>query len=120
MTSRAGRSLVLVLAVLAAWVTGCGGDARPARERVLARIPADVMAVVAASAPTLADPRLRAVVDVLRPRWPARLSCALDAVLAAEHAALGVTAARSGVLVLETRREPTCPALSRIADRTYV
>lgn len=109
MISRAALAFVVVAAA-------CGGDdARAPRERVLARIPAGVMAVVAADGEALAHARTRAVIDVLRPRWPARLGCAIDAALAADHVALGVTPARAAVLVLETRAEVRCAALSRVA-----
>ncbi len=112
MTSRAASALVLALAA-------CGGEPPP-RERVLARIPASSMAVLAASSPSLAHPQLRGVVDVLRPAWPSRLGCAIDAALAADHIALGITQARSATLVIETRAEVTCPALAKITDRLWV
>ncbi|MDB4960750.1 MAG: hypothetical protein JWP01_749 [Myxococcales bacterium] len=81
------------------------GDDRPARERLLARIAADSAVVITAAGPTLTQPRMRAVIDVLRPHGPARMGCAID--LAADHVALGVTEARSAVLVIESRRDPT-------------
>lgn len=112
MISRASSALLLGLAT-------CGTEP-PARERVLARIPAGSIAVVAANGPSLAHPRLREVVDVLRPVWPSRLGCAIDAALAADHIALGITQARAATLVIETRAEVSCPALAKIADRLWV
>jgi len=77
------------------------------------------MAVLAADGAILAHPRLRAVVDVLRPAWPARLGCAIDAALAADHVALGISASRSATLVIETRAKIECPALTKLASRIY-
>src|SRR5665647_559611 len=113
MTSRGHGALALVIAA-------CGRGDPPPRERVLARIPASAMAVFAASGPSLADPRLRAVVDVLRPAWPSRLGCAIDAALAADHVALGITQARSATLVIETRAQITCPALRKLGRGLWV
>lgn len=112
MTSRAASALVLALAA-------CGADRAP-RERVLARTPATSFAVIAASSPSLAHPRLRAVVDVLRPVWPSRLGCAIDAALAADHVALGITLARSATLVIETRADVRCPALAKLGDGLWI
>jgi len=101
-------------------IAACGGDDPPARERVLARIPATSMAVLAAAGPSLAHPRLRAVIDVLRPMWPTRLGCAIDAALAADHVALGISASRSATLVIETGAKVACPALAKLSGRIYV
>ncbi len=114
MTSRAhGAAIALVIAA-------CGGGDPPAREQVLARIPATSMAVLAASGPSLAHSRLREVIDVLRPAWPTRLGCAIDAALAADHVALGISHTRSATLVLQTRAEVSCPALEKLADQLWV
>jgi len=111
MTSRARRVLAAAAIVCA---TACHDEPRPTRERVLAHIPDDVMLVIATDGATLAAPRTRAVLDVLRPRWPERLGCAIDAARVARHVAVGITRARSAVLVLELAEAPTCPALSRL------
>jgi hypothetical protein len=101
-------------------IAACGGTEAPPRERVLARIPATSIAVLAADGSTLAHPRLRAVIDVLRPVWPTRLGCAIDAALSADHVALGISASRSATLVIETHAKLDCPALTKLADRMYV
>ncbi|MBL9017043.1 MAG: hypothetical protein JNL83_22850 [Myxococcales bacterium] len=111
MSSRA----LLVIAALAA----CHGRPAPPRQRVLERIPADARVVVAADGAVLAAPRMRAVVDVLRPRWPARFGCVIDAALAGDHAALGIGAQGDLVVVIATRAAVTCPALSRLADSVW-
>jgi hypothetical protein len=112
MSSRARWSLAVAVT---ACVTACRGEApRPARERVLSHIPDDVMLVVATDGPTLATPRAQAMLDVLRPRWPERLGCAIDAAKAARDVALGITRARAAVLVLELSDAPACAALSRL------
>ncbi len=106
------RACVLVLAASAA----CHGRVPPPRERVLARIPASSQVVFAADGPALAAPRMRAVVDVLRPRWPARFGCVIDAALAGEHVAVGISATRDMTVVISTRAAVTCPELSKIGD----
>ena len=106
------RGLVLAIAVLAA----CHGRTAPPRERVLARIPAGVPIVVAADGPALSAPRMRTVVDVLRPHWPARFGCVFDAALSGDHVAVGITAERDLTVVIATRAAVTCPGLSKIDD----
>ncbi len=116
MSSRAAWALVL-------WSTAsvaCKAPAPPARERLLARIPADAPIVVAADGPALAAPRLRAVVDVLRPRWPARFGCVVDAALAGEHVALGMAAAGDVTVVIATPAKLACPPLSQIEPGLWV
>lgn len=103
---------VLVLAASAA----CHGRTPPPRERVLARIPGASQVVFAADGPALAGPRMRAVVDVLRPRWPARFGCVIDTALAGDHAAVGISATRDMIVVIATRAAVTCPGLSKIGD----
>lgn len=87
---------------------------------MLARIPAGVTIVVAAAGSALAAPRMRAVVDVLRPRWPARFGCVVDAALASDHVAVGITAERDMTVVVATRAPVTCQGLSRIGDGMWV
>lgn len=94
--------------------------APPPRERVLAKIPADAQLVVAADGPALASPRIRAVVDVLRPRWPARFGCVIDAALASEHAAVGISEARDVTVVIATRAKIECAPLSRLGGDLWV
>lgn len=108
MSSRA----LLVIAALAA----CHGRAAPPRERVLARIPGDARVVIAADGPVLAAPRVRAVVDVLRPRWPQSFGCVIDAALASDHAAASVGEAGELVVVIATRAKVTCPMLSKLEE----
>ncbi|MBA3461443.1 MAG: PDZ domain-containing protein [Deltaproteobacteria bacterium] len=110
------RGLVLAIAVLAA----CQERTAPPRERVLARIPNGVPIVLSADGPALAAPRMRAVVDVLRPRWPARFGCVIDAALAADHVAVGISAERDLTVVIATRAPMTCPGLSKIGDGMWV
>ena len=99
MSSRAAGLLLV-------WSTACSACRSPAapppRERVLAQIPADAQIVLAADGPALASARIRAVVDVLRPRWPARFGCVIDAALAGQHVAVGITAARDMTVVIAT------------------
>lgn len=111
MSSRAACVLVLV------GIAACHRRSPPpARERVLAKIPQDSEIVVAANGPALATPRIRAVVDVLRPRWPTRFGCVIDAALAGEHVAVGISATRDVTVVISTGARVTCPGLSKIGD----
>ena len=106
---------LLVIAALAA----CHGRAAPPRQRVLERIPGDAQVVLAADGPVLSAPRMRAVVDVLRPRWPARFGCVIDAALAGDHAALGIREGGDFVVVIATRARVDCPALSKLGDNVW-
>ncbi len=110
MSSRAPYVLALICSA------ACHGRTAPARDRVLARVPADSQIVLAADGPVLAAPRMRAVVDVLRPRWPTRFGCVIDAALAGDHVALGITAERDLTVVIASRAPIRCPSLSRIGD----
>ena len=112
MSSRAAWLLIAVAA--------CHGRSTPPRERVLARIPADAQIVLAADGPVLATARVRGVVDVLRPRWPARFGCVIDAALVGDHVAVGISATRDLTLVLATRAAVTCPGLSQLGDGLWV
>lgn len=108
MSSRA----LLVIAALAA----CHGRAAPPRQRVLERIPAEVSVVIAADGPVLAAPRARAVVELVRPRWPDRFGCVIEAALASDHVAVGATGSGDLVVVIATRAEVRCAALSKLGD----
>ncbi len=110
MSSRAVYVLALV------WTTACHCGRAPQRDRVLARIPATAQVVVAADGPVLATPRMRAVVEVLRPHWPTRFGCVIDAALAGDHVALGITAQRDLTVVIASRAAVACPSLSKIGD----
>ena len=101
-------------------VAACGGNARPARDRVLDKIPAGVTAVIAADARALAHPRLRAIVDVVRGELPAGLDCVVDAVLAGDHVAAGLGAAGDITIALVTRAHVRCPALGRGEDDVWI
>ncbi len=116
MSSRAVRLLLLWSTAC----TGCRGASPPPRERVLARIPADAQIVLAADGPALSTPRMRAVVDVLRPRWPARFGCVIDAAIAGDHVAVGISAARDMTVVIATRATVTCPPLSKIGENLWI
>jgi hypothetical protein len=108
-------SLASVLAVglvAGALVTACH-PAPTARERVLAALPSDAVAVVVADGRALAHPRVRGVLDVLAARWPASLACLVDA--AAVSDAIGVTVDRASnvTALLALPRPPRCAVLSQ-------
>lgn len=109
---------LLALACFAACHGRSDAGAR-ARERVLARIPADATAVLAADGSALAHPRIRGVIDVLAPRWPARMACAIDAMLGGEQIAIGI-GPRGTTLVIATSVAVECPALSNLGDGLWV
>ncbi|MDX2088120.1 MAG: hypothetical protein SFX73_09725 [Kofleriaceae bacterium] len=106
------------LACVAACHEGTGTSAQ-ARERVLARIDDDATVVIAAQGRALSHPHVRAVIDVLRPRWPARMGCAIDAMFTAEDVAVGI-APRGTTVVIETTAQVTCPTLSNVGGRLWV
>lgn len=108
----------LALACVAACHDRTGTGAL-ARERVLARIDDAATVVIAADARALSHPHMRAVVDVLRPRWPARMGCAIDTMFTADQIAVGI-APRGTTVVIETTAAVTCPALSNVGGGIWV
>jgi hypothetical protein len=106
------RALLGVLAV----VTACHRTSPSPRERVLARLAADSELVLVADGSALATPESRAVLDVLRPQWPATLGCVIDAAQTGEQIAIGIAANEATTIVLSTHGAVRCPALSRVDD----
>lgn len=108
----------------AMWVlvaaAACGRPEPVSRARVLATIPATAAVIVAADGHALAHPRIRGVLDVVRPELPVALGCVLDAALASEHVAAGLARDGAMTIAIATRARVTCPALSRIADGLWV
>ena len=101
-------------------LAGCGGNARPARDRVLDKIPAGVTAIVAADSRALSHGRFRALVDALRSEVPAGFDCVVDAALAGEHLAAGIGPSGELTIALATRAHVRCAALSRIDDDLWI
>jgi len=102
--------LSLGLAIAAA---ACHRGSHGPRDRVLAGLPADAVAVAIADGKALAHPRIRGALDALAARWPAGLGCLVDAAVASD--AVGVTVDRaSNITVLAALpRPPRCAALSQ-------
>jgi len=94
-------------------VAACRAPAPTARERVLAGLPGDAVAVIAADGRALSHPRIRALLDVAAARWPASLGCVIDAAVASD--AIGLTVDRAGniAVLAALPRPPRCPALSQ-------
>jgi hypothetical protein len=107
---------VWALAVVAA----CGGDAPPARARVLAQIPANATTIFAADGRALSHTRFRPIVDVLRTEIPAGLDCVVDAALAGDAVAAGVGARGEVTVALATRAHVSCAALSKIDGDLWI
>jgi hypothetical protein len=91
-------------------------DGEPSRARVLAKLPAASIAVLAADGHALVQPRFHAVIDALRPEIPSSLDCVVDAALGSEHVAIALTRERGVVVALDTHLPVKCHALSRIDD----
>jgi hypothetical protein len=100
-------------------LAGCHRTPDP-RERALALLPGAAQLVGAADGAALADPAVRRVVDVARPRVAAELGCVIDAALAADAVAVAATRTTGVAIVIATRSAPRCPALSRIDDELYL
>ncbi len=101
-------------------LVACGhAGAQSARERVLAKLPADAGTVIAADARVLASPAVRGVIDVLRPRWPASLGCVVDTALASDQVGIAITA--DGTTIIGAGRASIpCAAVSRIDGDLWV
>ncbi len=98
---------------------GCHRQVSSERERVLAAISSSVGLVVAAQGSVLASSRVRPIIDMLRPRWPASLGCVIDAALTADEVALGV-APDGTTVAIATHAALRCPELSRLGTDLYV
>jgi hypothetical protein len=111
-----GFSVALLVAAAAA----CHRPPQTARERVLAGLPADVVAVAVADGRALSHPRVRGVLDVVAARWPASLGCLIDAAIASD--AVGATVDRAGnvALLAALPRPPRCAALSQRAPGLWI
>lgn len=109
-----------VSVAVALGATACADARKTQREIVLEKIPAGVTAVVVAEGKALAGVRMRQVVDVLRPELPSSVGCAIDAALACDELALGIGRDHSLTLVVATRADVKCPALSQVANGLWV
>jgi hypothetical protein len=98
------------LAIVAA---ACHRAPASPRERVLAGLPADAVAVVAADGRALAHPQIRAVLDVLAARWPASLGCLVDAAVASDAVGASIDRASNLTVLVAPPRPPRCAALSQ-------
>ena len=108
------------LAFCVAALAACRGAGPTARDRLLAEITGGATIVVVADGAALADPRGRAVLDVVAAQWPPGMGCVVEAALAADQAALAVDAGRNVTALLATAAAPICPALSQRAPGLWV
>src|SRR5258705_5564954 len=98
-SSNAVPAPIAVAVLGAALGTACHRSAPTPRERVLAGLPADAVAVVAADGRALSHPRIRGALDVVAARWPASLGCVVDAALASDAVAATVDRAGNAALL---------------------
>ena len=81
-------------------------------------LPSTAQLVMAADGTALTP--FRVVIDATRPHMPADFGCVLDAALTSESVALGHAPRIGTTIVIHTRAHVACPALSKIAEHTYV
>lgn len=120
--TRNARAALGVLVVLSAsFAAGAcrGAPARP-RDRVLAGLPGDVVAVAIADGRALAHPRIRSVLDALAARWPTSLGCLVDAAVASDAVGVTIDRASNVTAVVALARDPHCPALSQRAPGLWI
>jgi hypothetical protein len=111
---------VATVALGVALGAACHRSAPTPRERVLAGLPADAVAVVAADGRALSHPRIRGVLDVVAARWPASLGCVVDAAVASDAVAATLDRAGNAALLIALPRSPSCPALSQRAPGLWI
>jgi len=105
------------IAAILCCAAACDRPGEAARDRLLAAVRGDAVLVAVADSRAIAHPRVRGVLDVIAARWPARMSCVLEAAFAGEAAALTVD--RSGSITAliatsgATTGAPRCAALSQ-------
>jgi hypothetical protein len=107
---------VAILAIVAA----CHRDGPSPRERALSRLPGASQILVAADGAALADPAIRRVIDVARPRIPASFGCVVDAALSSQAAALSADRTGIAIAIVTHADVPRCPALSKVAPDVWV
>jgi|SRR5882672_2614712 len=116
--SKAG--LVTAVAIAGLGLGACPRAAPTPRERVLAGLPGDAIAVVAADGRALSHPRIRGALDAVAARWPASLSCVVDAAIASDAVAATVDRAGNTALLVALPRPPRCAALSQRAPGLWI
>lgn len=118
------KAVPVAVAVVVAVALGPGAAChRPAptpRERVLAGLPAGVVAVVAADGRALSHPRIRGALDAVAARWPASLGCVVDTAAASDAVAATVDRAGNTALLVALPRPPRCPAFSQRAPGLWI
>ena len=108
--SRAVLPQVVALGLAAA---ACHRGSHGPRDRVLAGLSADAVAVAVADGRALAHPRIRGVLDVLAARWPASLGCLVDAAVASDAVGVAVDRASNITVLAALPRPPRCAVLSQ-------
>ena len=101
-------------------LVACHGDPPADRARVLDQIPGTASSVLAADGKVLSQPRIRPLVDALRPEVPAGLDCALDAALQSEQVAVGIEPSGDVTIAIATRAHVQCAALSQVASGLWI
>jgi hypothetical protein len=116
----ARTALAAAVAVAGLGLGACHRSPPTPRERVLAGLPGDAVAVVAADGQALSHPRIRGAFDAVAARWPASLSCAADAAIASDAVAATVDRAGNTALIVALPRPPRCAALSQRAPGLWI
>ncbi len=98
----------------------CHREPPSARHQLLTRIPGDAQLVVVAEGRAISHPRIRGVLDAVAARWPATMGCVLEAAFAGEQAGLAVDAAGNTTVLVMTRAEVKCPALSKVEPGLWI
>ncbi|HEU0030423.1 MAG TPA: hypothetical protein VFQ53_07320 [Kofleriaceae bacterium] len=120
MTSRGVWVRVALGIAACGGATACRHSRRDARDEVLAKIPGSAIAVFASDGRALSHPRLRPVLDIVRPELPLGLGCVLDAGLTSRAIAIGVGSDGSITAAVDTETDPKCAVLSRIEPELWV
>jgi hypothetical protein len=107
------------LAVAAA-VAACHRALPTPRERVLAALPGDAIAVAAADGRALAHPRFRKLLDRAAARWPASLGCVFDAAIAGDAVAVAVDHAGNATAAIALPGPVRCAPLSQRAPGLWI
>lgn len=116
-------TMTRALVVLAA-LAGCKATPPSARDRILAVLPGDASAVFVADGAALAHAKFRPIVDVLRPRWPVKLGCVIDAALVADEVGIAATSKGTSIALVTTKPpaelRKKCPELSQQTSGLWV
>ena len=101
-------------------VSACASRTPTARDRAVAQLPHDAWLVAVSDGKTLQATGLKGALEVVRNYLPSTLGCLVDVAEISEAVAIASTDSGTVAVFITRGVVPTCGALSRVAEDTYV